>query len=205
MKIKICFVVETTYKMTPYLRDVQYSIGETVDKIRFYNQGADIRIAMITYRDYKDCEPVGFVPWQTDDNFFEAWDDLERDSRVAWFSENDAADVAGGVNCALKLGWSDADYRLVFHYGISPAHGKQFYGPGIYDEYPEGDPSGKDLLRDMYEFSCMPCDYTFFRITSAVDTMLSLMDESYTGGGIFRVEDLDTTESCTSAPDSEEE
>lgn len=205
MKIKICFVVETTFKMTPYLRDVQESIGSIIHQIRFYNREANILLTMVNYRDYKDCEQLQVTSWLTEREFYDEWENLEQNSRVAWFSENDTADVAGGVNCAANLDWSDADSRLVFHYGISPAHGVAFHSPDLSDRYPKGDPNGVDLLKDVHALSCVPCDYTFFRINSMVDTMLSLMDESYTGGGVFRTEDLDLTDSYTSEPDSEEE
>ena len=205
MNIKICFIVETTYKMTPYLYDVQSSMDEMINRMRFYNPHAQILVALVTYRDYKDVDPIGLIDWTPEQTFWEILGDLEKESRLAWFSENDTADVAGGVNQAIQLDWSDANARLVYHYGISPAHGRQFYGPGVHDTYPDGDPNGRDLLRDIHAFSCMPCDYTFFRITPMVDTMLSLMDESYTGGGKFRAENLDVTETYISEPDSEEE
>lgn len=205
MKIKICFLVETTFKMTSYLYDVQCAIEEAINRVCFYNQQAEILVAMVTYRDYKDCDQMGVLDWRSPTDFFETWDNLEQESRVAWFNENDTADVAGAVDCAVKMNWSDCDHRLVYHYGISPAHGSQFHGPEVDDKYPMGDPNGKDLLKDVHTFSCMPADYTFFRINSLVDTMLSLMDESYTGGGIFMVEELDTTETYISGPDSEEE
>lgn len=204
MKIKICFIVETTYKMTPHLYDVQCGMEEMVNRVCFYNQHAEVLVAMVTYRDYKDCDQIGVVDWTPAGEFFENWQDLVTESRVAWFNENDTADVAGGINCAVNLDWS-ADSRLVYHYGISPAHGRQFYSDDVWDKFPNGDPQGRDLLADVHKFSCMPADYTFFRINSLVDTMLSLMDEAYTGGGIFMVEDLDTTETYTSGPDSEEE
>jgi hypothetical protein len=205
MKIKMCFVIETTYKMTPYLYDVQCDMEHVLHRVRFYNPHAEVLVAAVTYRDYKDCDQTGVRDWISADNFWEFWEDLEQESRTAWFNENDAADVAGGVNCALNLDWSNANVRLVFHYGISPAHGRQFCGLGVHDNYPDGDPNGKDLLRDMYAFSWMPCDYTFYRITPMVDTMLSLMDEAYTGGGKFKVENLDVSDSYISEPDSEEE
>jgi len=205
MNIKICFVVETTFKMTPYLYDVQCSMEETINTVRFYNPQARILISAVTYRDYKDCEQLTSWTWTPMEEFWDSWEDLQKTSRTAWFSENDTADVAGAVNCALEQDWSDASLRMLVHYGISPAHGSQFHGPAVDDRFPDGDPMGKDLLADVRTFSLMPCEYTFFRITPLVDTMLSLMDEVYIGSGKFTVNDLDATETYISEPDSEEE
>jgi hypothetical protein len=205
MKIKICFIVETTYSMASYLHDVQYSMEETLNGIRFYNPNADISVALVTYRGFNDPDQIGIRDWRSDEEFWDNWTDLKDDSLVAWFSETETADVAGGVNNAVSLDWSEANTRLVFHYGISVAHGDKFHGPDIYDRFPKGDPRGYDLLADVYTFSYMSCEYTFFRIDSRVDTMLTLMDEAYTMGGKFVVEQLEITEPYTSEPDSEEE
>jgi hypothetical protein len=57
----------------------------------------------------------------------------------------------------------------------------------------------------MHEFSVQGFDYTFFRITPAVDTMLEQFDTSYTGPGKFDVQALDTFTTYISEPDSEAE
>lgn len=205
MKVKICFVVETTFKMTPYLRDVQASMDRVVDNIYLRSEYDDIEVGAVYYRDYNDASRISFTEFMPASEFFNLPLDLVDDSRAWYWSENDTADVALGLKEITKMEWDDAHVKLIFHYGVSPAHGRQFYGHGVTDRFPEGCPSKVDLLALVHEFSMQSFDYTFFRSTPVIDTMLSLFDEVYTGPGKFEVCDLDTTESYTSEPDSEEE
>lgn len=203
--IKICFVVETTFKMTPYLRDVQYSMDEVVDEICSHNKDAKVQVGAVYYRDYNDACRISLTSFMPPEEFFNLSLDLVDESREWYWSENDTADIALGLKEVNALGWDDADAKLIFHYGVSPAHGRQFYGQGVSDLFPDGYPNGPDLLAIVHDFSTRSFNYTFFRITTVVDTMLSLFDESYTGPGKFKVCDLDVTESYTSEQDSEEE
>ena len=203
--IKICFVVETTFKMTSYLADVQASMDDIVDDLTFHNSDADVLVGAVYYRDHKDADDVTSTPFMSVNDFFSLPVDLTDESRVWWKNENDAANVAVGLHTVSRLDWSGADVKLIFHYGISPAHGSQFHGAEVSDLFPGGCPEGFDLLAIMHEFSLQSFDYTFYRITGAVDTMLEQFDQVYTGPGTFQVENLDIIDPYTSEPDSEEE
>jgi len=205
LNIKICFVVETTFKMTPYLRDVQASMDDIVDDICFRNPHAHIQVGAIYYRDYNDADRIGFTDFLSVEGFFNLPIDLEDESRTWYWSENDTADVALGLSKVNSLSWDDADEKLIFHYGVSPAHGRQFYGPGVSDLFPHGCPSGHNLLGIVHQLSVDGFDYMFLRISPIVDTMLSLFHEVYTGPGTIIVNDLEMVDSYTSEPDSEEE
>ena len=205
LKVKLCFLVETTFKMTNYLQDVQSGIDNIINQIRFYNPGASVLVSSICYRDHKDCEALTYMGFMTPEEYWSFPMDIVSESRVAWFSEVDTADVAGAIDAVKSFNWSDADVRAIYHFGISPAHGVQFHGPEVSDQFPKGDPDGNDPLRDMHEFSVRGFDYTFFRITPAVDTMLEQFDTSYTGPGKFDVQALDTFTTYISEPDSEAE
>lgn len=203
MKMKICFLVEKSCKMATHIEDVRYSINRVVNYIRFYNPDSEILFSLVTYHDSKHDTRITSRPWAPYNDFWGYLEDLED---IVWPSEHETEDVAGAVNFAREsLDWSDVNSRQLFHYGISPAYGRQFHEVSVMDKYPNGGPEGINLLTEMYKFSSLPCDYTFFRISPMADTMLSLMDESYTGGGTFSVEDLETTEPYISEPDSEEE
>lgn len=203
--IRICFVIETTFKMTSYLRDVQAHMDEVVDDICFRNSLSNVQVGAVYYRDYNDSDRIGFTDFMSPNDFFNLPLDLESESKTWYWSENDTADVALGLKTVNSLNWDDADIKLIFHYGVSPAHGRQFYGPDVSDMFPEGCPSKHNLLELVHQFSEERFNYTFMRITAVVDTMLSLFHEVYTGPGKFEVYDLDITESYTSEPDSEEE
>lgn len=202
MKIKLCFLVETSCKMATHIDNVQDNIRELLNYIHFYNPDSEILATLVTYYDSNHGTRISATNWTSYEEF---WDNMEDLDYMPCPNDNDTEDVAGGVNFVLEgLDWSNAESYQVFHYGISPAYGVNFHEPGLVDRYPEGHPQGKNLLADMYRLSCLPCDYTFFRISPLVDTMLCLMDESYTGGARFVVEDL-VTYSYISEPDSEGE
>jgi len=202
MKIKVCFLVETTPNMSPYLSDAQYSMEEVLDKVSFYNQHSEISVGAVYYRDYNDIEHSFTIPFSTPEEFYE---NPANSVDVYGFSEDDTTNVACGLNALRQMDWEDADVKLIYHYAVSPAYGLRFHGPEARDKHPKGDPSGLDPLKIVNSLSLLTFNYTFFRITPAVDTMLSLFHEAYVGPGTFRVESFDTTESYISEPDSEEE
>lgn len=207
LKIKLCFVVETTFKMTDYLQDVQDNMADVLDYVCRTNPDADIEVAAVYYRDYNDADRICSTFFTTPEKFLSHDPNLVEESKVFWWSENDAADVALGLNEVRNVGdWSDADVKLLYHYGVSPAHGRQFHGPGISDLFPEGCKMGLDLLALVRRFTEESFTYTFFRITPAVDLMLALFREVYsTGPGKFIIEPLDLTPSYISEQELEEE
>lgn len=206
LKIKLAFLIETTSAMTDCLEDVTYEIESILNQIKFYNPTADIQVASVCYRDYRDSDQLGFQSFCSPEKFMELLEEesLYDQSCVASFSPDDVADVAGGLR-VLRTGldWENADIRLLHHFAISPPHGEKFHNSKRHDSFPQGDPNGLNPLEDMYEFSRDIFHYTFHRIDSEVDTMLEQFDQVYTGPGKFEVKQLEITATYISEPDSQ--
>ena len=143
MKIKICFLVETTPSMSPYLSDAQYSMEEVLDRISFYNQGSEILVGAVYYRDYDDIDYTFSIPFMLPNEFYE---NPSHSVNVLGYDDNSATNVAEGLRSVRLLDWDDADVKLIYHYAVSPAHGLRFHEPDIYDKHPKGDPNGLDPL-----------------------------------------------------------
>jgi hypothetical protein len=203
--IKVCFVIETTSEMTEILPNVQSYVEETITTLpyRLGIPSAEIFPAAILYRDYDDPDHLSMYDFRTADEFFEDLPNLQQESRIACFGKSDAADVAGAVHAVLEMNWDDADVKIVVHCGVTPAHGRMFDDvKGRLDKYPGENPSGHDLLEDMYTLSRSRVQYMFVRISERVDTMLELFRQVYDLPGTFRIVDCPRDASYTSEPDS---
>jgi hypothetical protein len=175
---------------------------EVLDRVSFYNRNSEISVGAVYYRDYQDIDYTFSIPFSTPEEFYE---NPSNSVDVIGYGDSSATNVVNGLDTLRRMDWEDADVKLIYHYAVSPAYGFMYHSDDVYDKYPKGDPSGLDPLKIVNDLSLMSFNYTFFRITPAVDTMLSLFDESYVGPGTFRVESLDTNEEYISEPDSEEE
>ena len=104
--------------------------------------------------------------------------------------EDEAEDVAWGLDYASKLDWENADVRMVYHIGDAPAHGERFHNGRVTDRFPEGDPKHLDPRLILKGWAIHGYHYTFVRITHVTDTMIEAFHNAYIGRGTFRVIDL---------------
>jgi hypothetical protein len=142
-------------------------------------------VAFVGYRDYGDTERFVIVP------FTLVQDLLEEIQNVYALGGDDLAeDVAGGMEKARELDWSDADVRSIFHIADAPPHGREYHNAGTSDRYPRGDPRGLSPKSLIGSFSGLGVDYTFIRINESTDKMAEVFFEHYVHGGEFKVVDL---------------
>lgn len=186
LSVKLCFVMDCTASMEPWLRTARQEILSIVKSMDAKHPHADIRVAFVGYRDHGDADRV-FVHDFSDVPTLYAY----LHSVVAKGGDDAAEDVAGGLRQAHTLSWSGADLCLLYHIADAPAHGTLYHDEEVSDHYPEGDPLGLDPATILRQFAKEGFHYTFVRITHHTDRMTDVFENAYRKGpGRFSVIDM---------------
>ena len=80
--------------------------------------------------------------------------------------DDEAEDVAGGLEEVLKLSWTNEDpaVRVVIFVTDAPPHGKQFHAITVGDHYPKGDKFGLDPLAQVRTLASRKIDLTILKV-----------------------------------------
>ena len=184
--VKLCFVMDCTASMEPWLRTARNEILNIIDYAEAKHPQADIEVAFVGYRDHGDHSRIMIH------NFSDVPDLVNYLHGVVAKGGDDAAeDVAGALRQAHTLNWSRADLCLLYHLADAPAHGLRYHDEDVSDNYPEGDPLGLDPASLLRQFAREGFHYTFVRITHHTDKMVDLFEAAYRKGpGRFAVIDM---------------
>ncbi len=183
--VKICFVLDCTASMSPWIRQAKTRMVELVDNVRRENPQAEILVSFVGYRDYGDAEQFIVIP------FLKAQDTMEQIQRVqADGGDDQAEDIAHGLQRALHMDWTNSHVKILFHIADAPAHGLAFHHPRLSDRFPRGDPHGLDPRDIVERMSFLGIDFTFVKVDASTDTMIEQFHTCYANGGTFSVIDL---------------
>jgi len=183
--VKICFVMDCTGSMEPWIQQAKTKIAEISRKIELENPGAEVLISFVGYRDYGDEQRSIVIPFQEP-----KYTMREIRGVIAEGGDDQAEDVAHAMMDAHHMDWREADVKCVFHIADAPAHGLQFHSPSVSDRYPRGDPNGLDPRDFVERMSFLDINFTFVKINGTTDTMIEQFHNCYGNGGEFRVIDL---------------
>lgn len=182
---KICFVMDCTASMEPWIQQAKTKIWDMTRTIQEENPDAEILTGFVGYRDYGDSQPSLVIPFQDAKH-------TVREIRgvFAEGGDDEAEDVAHAVMEAHHMDWRGADVKVVVHIADAPAHGLDFHSPSVSDRYPRGDPNGLDPRDFVERMSYLDINYTFVKINRSTDKMIEEFHKCYGHGGVFRVVDL---------------
>ncbi len=185
MKVDICFLMDITGSMGPWIQAAKDHIFDIVRKTRQETPDAEVRVAFVGYRDYWDREQYICKEFGNVDDVLDVIETVQ-----AMGGEDQAEDVAGGLALAHSFVWDDDAAKLLVHVADAPPHGKQFHEVYVSDRLPGGDPEGKNPLYFMSKFCAENVDYTFIKINDSTNIMLKEFHNVYAGPGQFEVVDL---------------
>lgn len=168
--IDLCFLVDCTGSMKPYLDELTKHIFDLCLSIQNMHPLCTIRLGFVGYRDVMEEQHDNFVVL----DFTETWEDFRAlvRNQAAAGGGDEAEDVIGGLNKVLYLDWK-ADNRLLIHIGDAPCHGIKFHGGISSDHFPEGDPKGLQVEDLLAQFMVLNIKYAFARINYKTDQMIN--------------------------------
>ena len=174
MSVDLCFIMDCTGSMGSYISEAKEQLFKVIKNARD-KFSVSLRIAYIAYRDHDYREDLqmqvcDFCGEDTKDKVI-AFINQKGLDLCSTGGPDYAEDVVGGIEAATKLSWQ-SDTRLTVHIGDAPGHGNAWHAPGLDDNYPGGDPKGRDLC-DMLKKLMSSCNshYFFFKITNHTDVV----------------------------------
>lgn len=171
--LQVCFILDCTASMQPWIDAAKMKIVETLGLIRQRHPDYMIYAAFVGYRDFHDKEQFIRI------GFTEAIHDL---SNLIMDIKADGGDdacenVAGAYKMVTELEWH-ANVRCVFHITDAPNHGLEYHEDYVEDNYPNGH-QYIDLKREVSDLANRNIDLTVFSINASTNKMYRIMENIY--------------------------
>eukprot|EP01127_Copromyxa_protea_P017563 TRINITY_DN5375_c0_g1_i1.p1 TRINITY_DN5375_c0_g1~~TRINITY_DN5375_c0_g1_i1.p1 ORF type:complete len:433 (+),score=61.89 TRINITY_DN5375_c0_g1_i1:58-1356(+) len=169
--IEICFVMDCTGSMGPWIDITKQKIGEIAEYCTDIHSGSKtfVRFAFIGYRDHEDAQRIV----KLNQGFCESVAELKAFlGPITPYGGGDTPeDVAGAFQEVVQLPWNSTT-RLVIHIADAPCHGTQYHSCD--DHHPNGDPHGLNPETLLAQMGKLKIDYYFGRINPCTDQMISI-------------------------------
>ncbi len=160
-QLDLCFMVDETGSMGPYIETVKQKILEIIHTIRVKELCSSLRIGLVGYRDHPP-EDTSFI---TKIFAFNEDSDKIKEAIVSMYADG-GGDGPEAVCDALfditRLSWREKASKIVIWMGDAPPHGVEPSG----DNFPKGCPEGKNWKTEaqraydkgilIYSVGCFP-------------------------------------------------
>lgn len=187
--IDVCFVLDCTASMQPWINAAKRQIHTTLDALIDQHPTWEFEVALIVYRDYGDEERISVLDFTPDLHRL----DRTLETTIAEGGDDIAEDFASAMWSAARLSWT-GQVRHIFVITDAPAHGVRYHRPHISDRFPDGDPQGRVVEDDVDMLTQKRVNLTFVRIHARTDLLIDCLRRVYTlrahRGVTFRVEHL---------------
>lgn len=179
---KLCFVLDTTGSMHHVRDAVDLFISDVVSYCERKYPMVELKVGFMGYKDVGDSSRYQPLDFTSDVAEF------RRSLKAVSCSGggDEAEDVLGGMNEALKLSWDHqaTDVKVLVHIGDSPHHGRQFHDGPVNDNHEELANSPRPYSAILAEFADSHIDYTFAQVKNpagdfTTTRMLLMFQESY--------------------------
>lgn len=167
--VDVCFLMDATGSMAAYIGELKDRVVALADALQTQvvpGGCVALRLACVAYRDY---EADGSEP--TDAPRLEILPFTDDPAALRTFLANLRAtggadgpeDVAGALDAALDRvsGWR-ARHAVLIHIADAPGHGAALTPPGMRDNFPGGDPGGRDYRELLRRLQRLKIAYFFF-------------------------------------------
>ena len=179
---KLCFLLDTTGSMHHVRDAVNAFILEVVDYCERKYPTVELKVGFQGYKDVGDRDRFQAFDFTADVAEFRRALALVPCSGGG----DEAEDVLGGMNEALKLTWEHqrTDVKVLVHIGDSPHHGRVFHDGPVYDEHEELVDQPRPFSSILADYADGHIDYTFAAVKNpagelTTTRMLHLFQESY--------------------------
>eukprot|EP01031_Cornospumella_fuschlensis_P034863 gene34863-42217_t len=172
--IDLCFIVDCTGSMKPYLDELIKHIMTICHAIQSMHADCTIRLAFVGYRDVMELRYDRLVVHDFNPSC-DAFRDVVRGQEAAGGGD-EAEDIAGGLDKVISLKWK-APNRVLIHIGDAPCHGVKFHGGQSSDHFPDGDPRGLKIEKLLEKIMDMNIRYAFTKINYKTDMMIEQFND----------------------------
>jgi len=173
--VELCILMDCTGSMGSYIEQAKQTAALIVKQARD-KYAVDLRVAFVGYRDFDDS-----VRFEVKD--FVAGENIDEVTKLlmhctATGGGDAPEDVAGGLEKALHLSWSQSSSRIkmIVHVADAPAHGSEYH-VGLVDNH-DGvqNPDPAEMMRQLGDKKVA---YYFFKINNSTDKMIAKLKEAH--------------------------
>ncbi|KAK4163941.1 hypothetical protein QBC43DRAFT_212132 [Cladorrhinum sp. PSN259] len=174
----LLFLIDTTGSMHNYIEAAKNQVRTIVSDIgnAFYNE-AEIRIAVVSYKDHSDSPNIEFLDFTTSVSAVYSFLD-----RLKASGGSDAPeDVLGGLRQALDASWRHQT-RCIIHIADAPPHGRTLHDfRDNADSYatPGSEPHGLTHQSLLPRLVSLHINYALLRINNSTDRMAYTFLQAY--------------------------
>lgn len=140
-QLDLCFLCDCTASMGEYIHTAQANIRAIVDKVSRESNGADVKTALVSYRDHppQDLSYITRVfPFTSDVAAMKGY----VDTMAAEGGGDGPEAVTAALHDCLHLPWRPNATKVAVLIADAPPHGLEHD-----DGFPDGDPEGRDPLQ----------------------------------------------------------
>ena len=187
--IDIQILMDITGSMDSYLSEAKTLLKKLVSDLIHNFMGLTVRISFIGYRDIdrnlKEEENV-------DIDFTEQHEYIKNrieDCKASGGGDT-CEDVAGALEKGIKKNWN-SKARYVILVCDAPAHGNKYHNDCSDDDFPQGDPKGRNIDTFIHEYYNLNVNFFCVEITSITNIMFNCFrniyksNNSIKGKGLF--------------------
>ena len=174
--IDIQILMDITGSMTSYLSEAKIFLKSLVNDLIHKFIGLTVRLSFIGYRDFdKNLKEEEYV----DIDFTEKHEYIKSiiSDCQATGGGDTCEDVAGALERGIKKSWN-SKARYVILVCDAPAHGNQYHY-GESDDFPKGDPKGRNIDNFIHEFYNLNVNFFCVEITSMTNVMFNCFKNIY--------------------------
>ncbi|KAH7226202.1 hypothetical protein BKA60DRAFT_555652 [Fusarium oxysporum] len=174
----LLFLMDTTSSMGPFIAAAKEQVKKIMQDITetFYNE-AEVRIAVVSYKDHCDKNHIQFIDFTTDVEKVRGFID-----KLKARGGGDAPeDVLGGIQQAINASWKNQT-RCIIHIADAPPHGNIFHSwAEKSDDYytPGSEPHKLQYQPLLKQMIGLNLNYALLRILSATDKMAYVFLQEY--------------------------
>ena len=176
----------------PYINEAKKQINNIIDHIKESNQNSIINIAFVCYRDFSNYDlRLKSIDFTTDAEQVKHF--IANEQAIS--NNDEAEDVAGGLNLGLSLSWSSkAKYTILI--ADAPCHGKKYHNGIVYDNHKDGCPKGLVIEDLVKEYARREIVLSVMKITNDTDLMFKIMSDAYKeiSNNSIQINDLKTNQ-----------
>ncbi|CAD8203029.1 unnamed protein product [Paramecium pentaurelia] len=177
--LDVVFIMDCTGSMKKWIDQARESISSIIDIFNKTVSQTQIRIAFVGYRDFKDVKHIQYHDFTTDVDLIKQFiSTLE-----ATGGDDDAEDVAGGIQQVLKLNFSKHSQSILCTFLIcdAPTHGKQYHEDIVGDNHKDKIQDGSlEKLMQVLDQKKIPNNYFFCcKINDTTNKMFEIMKQNF--------------------------
>jgi hypothetical protein len=174
--LDLVLICDCTGSMGSWMKRAKETLHDIIKNVLNAHEGLTIRISFVGYRDFCDGARQ-FAILNFTENVQSVKDFIDKEPATG--GGDMPEDVVGAYIKVTELDWQ-AETRIAFHICDAPAHGRQYHNDQtVWDNYPNGNPSGKSLEEMMRKMKELNVNLTFIKLTVHTDKMFEKMSHAY--------------------------